>query len=240
MQHVITPLLLPVVERNIVPDLLLRMGIRQELEMELSKVKKLSSEEKAAALQRFIAEIKSLPIAVQQTKANDQHYEVPDEFYQMVLGPKLKYSAGYWPTAQCTLAESEVHMLDMYCERAQLFDGMKLIDLGCGWGSVTLYMAEKYPNATVIGISNSNSQREYILQAAKARGLTNVQVLTGDIAIFDMDEKHYETADRVISIEMFEHMKNYELLMRKVARWIKPGGKVIIANRTCGLVLTSG
>jgi cyclopropane-fatty-acyl-phospholipid synthase len=171
-------LLLPIVERNYFPDWLLRIGIRQELEMELAKIKKLSIEERASALQKFVEELKVLPIAIQQQKANDQHYEVPDAFYQLVLGPYMKYSSGYWPANKpyCTLAESEIHMLEMYCERAELRDGMTVVDLGCGWGSVTLYLAKKYPNSSIVSISNSNSQREYILDQAEKRGYKNVKV----------------------------------------------------------------
>ncbi|RYH07385.1 hypothetical protein EON65_41825 [archaeon] len=170
---------MPIVERNLFPDVLLRMGIKQEIEMELVKMKKRSAEDKAAFKSAFVKELLTMPIAVAQTKANDQHYEVPDEFYQLVLGPCMKYSSGFWPTPSTTLAQSEVHMLEKYCERAQLFDGMKLIDLGCGWGSVTLYMAAKYPKASIVSISNSNSQREYIMEKARERGLNNVQVYTG-------------------------------------------------------------
>ena len=120
-------------------------------------------------------------------------------------------------------------MLEMYCERAELVDGMNIIDLGCGWGSVTLYLAEKYPNSKITGISNSNSQREYILTTAASRNLKNVNVLTGDIVTFDLPKKeYYSMADRVISIEMFEHMKNYQLLLNKVSKWVKPGGKLFI------------
>lgn len=118
-------------------------------------------------------------------------------------------------------------MLEMYCERAELYDGMHLIDLGCGWGSVTLYMAGKYPNSQITSISNSHTQREYILSTAAKRGYKNVQVFTGDIVTFDLPaETFYGQADRVISIEMFEHMKNYELLLHKVSNWLKPQGKV--------------
>lgn len=178
----------------------------------------------------FISDIKKMGIAIEQQKANEQHYEVPDDFYQLVLGPYLKYSSGYWPSPATTLPQSEIAMLEMYCARAGIEDGMALIDLGCGWGSVTLYMAQKYPNCTVTSISNSNSQREYIMATAKARGLNNVTVFTGDIAVFDLPQaEYYGKADRVISIEMFEHMKNYGLLMKKISNWLKPGtGKLFV------------
>ena len=149
-----------------------------------------------------------------------------------VLGPCLKYSAGYWPSSTTTLAESEIAMLELYVQRAGIEDGMHIIDLGCGWGSVTLYMAAKFPNCKVTSISNSNSQREFIMSKASERGLTNITVHTGDIAssAFDLPkDEYYGVADRVISIEMFEHMKNYELLMEKISRWVKTGGKVSIS-----------
>ena len=127
----------------------------------------LSIEEKARLVSKHVAELKSLPIALEQDAANEQHYEVPDIFFQLCLGPYMKYSSGYWPHKNTTLAESEVHMLEMYCERAQLFDGMTLCDVGCGWGSVSIFMAKKYPKATIISISNSHSQREYIKKSSE-------------------------------------------------------------------------
>lgn len=159
--------------------------------MELAKVSTLTVEEKAEKLVKFISEIKKLPIAIKTNLANDQHYEVPDEFFKLMLGPNLKYSCGYWPHATTTLEGSELYMLEMYCQRAQIQDGMTIVDLGCGWGSVTLYVAKKFPKCKVTGISNSNSQREYILATAKARGLNNVNVLTGDINEFDLPKEEY-------------------------------------------------
>ena len=176
----------------------------------------------------FVQELRSMPIAVLQEKANDQHYELPHEFFRLVLGPCLKYSSGYWPRAGMSLAESEVAMLELYCERSGFRDGMKLVDLGCGWGSVSLFFAERFPGSQVLSISNSATQREFITHAASERGLRNVQVFTGDIAVFNLPEEHWGTVDRVISIEMFEHMKNYELLMGKVASWLKPEGKLFV------------
>jgi methylase of polypeptide subunit release factors len=159
--------------------------------MELLKVSTLSVEEKATKVREFVAELKTLPIAISTKSANDQHYEVPDEFFRLLLGPKLKYSSGYWPSATTTLPESETHMLDLYCERAGITDGMSVIDLGCGWGSLTLHVAERFPNCKITGISNSNSQREYILTTAKERGLHNVNIATGDISTFDLPEDQY-------------------------------------------------
>lgn len=222
------PYLLPIVEYHLIPDAVIRFFVRREIDRGHQRVLALTSEERQLETLAFIKELKTLPIAVQQHKANEQHYEVPDEFYQLVLGPRLKYSSGLWATPRTTLAESEVAMLELYCERAGLVDGMTIIDLGCGWGSVTLFVAEKYPKCRVTGISNSNSQREYILATAKQRGLSNVQVLTGDINTFDVPAEMKGQADRVISIEMFEHMKNYQLLMAKVSAWLRPGGKLFV------------
>ena len=152
--NTLTPLALPIVERNVIPDVVLRFAIKQQLAGELAKVKKLSVTEIQDKTREFVQELRSMPIAVAQKEANEQHYEVPDEFYQIVLGPLLKYSSGYWPNPNTTLAESEIAMLDLYCERAEIQDGMSLVDLGCGWGSVTLYMAAKFPNCKITSISN--------------------------------------------------------------------------------------
>lgn len=227
-RFIVTPILLPMIERNLVPDFLLRFGIRREIDMGITDIKKLTSVQKIETVQAFITQVKTLPIAINQSNANEQHYEIPDAFYQLVLGPYMKYSSGYWPSKDTTLPESEVAMLELYCERAELKDGMELVDLGCGWGSVTLFMAKKYPNSRVTSISNSNSQREYIMRKAAEGGLKNIKVFTGDIADFDLPTQYYGKADRVISIEMFEHMKNYKLLMKKVSNWLKPGGKLFV------------
>jgi cyclopropane-fatty-acyl-phospholipid synthase len=223
------PLAMPLIESNILPDSIVRYGIRQELEMEFQKIAKLSAGQKMEKLQNFIQEIKQMPIAIHQTDANVQHYEVPDEFYKLVLGPHLKYSSGYWPNEDTTFAESEIAMLELYCQRADLYDGMNLVDLGCGWGSVTLFLAKKYPHSQITAISNSNSQKEFILSQAKEKGFHNVKVFTGDIATFDLPvDEYYGKMDRVISIEMFEHMKNYGLLMKKISNWMKPKAKLFI------------
>ena len=192
----ITPFVLPVVERNVIPDVIVRagkankflginiykifIGIRAQLSGELQKVKKLSMEEQLEAEVNFVKELKSLPIAIAQDYANKQHYEVPFKFHELYLGPCMKYSSCYYPTPETTLEEAEIFMLEMYCERAGLKDGMKIVDLGCGWGSVTLYLAKKYPKSEITSISNSNSQREFIMARAAAAGLSNVQVFTGN------------------------------------------------------------
>uniref|UniRef100_A0A7S2BPY3 Methyltransferase domain-containing protein n=1 Tax=Octactis speculum TaxID=3111310 RepID=A0A7S2BPY3_9STRA len=188
-------------------------------------------EKQSTSQHLFIEQLKTMPIAINQPDANKQHYEVPTELYQACLGPWLKYSSGLWPHADTTFEQSEVEMLELYCQRAELTaldEGFKLFDLGCGWGSVTLYMATKYPKCTVVSLSNSSTQRKYILDTAKARGLTNVTVYTGDINEWIMPEEHVGTFDRCISIEMFEHMKNYDKLLGKVSDWLKPQGKLFV------------
>lgn len=179
---------------------------------------------------KIVQQLQTMPVAINTDEANDQHYEVPAEFYSLCLGPRKKYSSGLWPTPKTTFEESEVAMLDLYCERAQLKDGMHIVDLGCGWGSLTLHLAEKYPNSKITGISNSNSQREYIMRTAKDRGLNvdNIKIVTCNVS----DDKGaldvVKDNDRVMSIEMFEHMKNYTFLLKKVHGFLKPGGKLFV------------
>jgi len=211
--------------RGWVPDWLLRWKIRAGLQQMLDTM---DAEEKdcgkrVAIEADFVRELRESPIAIHQEEANEQHYEVPAEFYKLCLGPLLKYSSCYFKDESTTLAEAEVAMLDMYVTRADMADGLSLLDLGCGWGSVALYMAAKFPNSQVTALSNSDSQRLYIEEQARNKGLSNLKVITGDVTTFDSDE-FKDRFDRVISIEMFEHMKNYEALLRKIASWIRPGG----------------
>jgi len=152
----------------------------------------------------IVRQLKTMPVAINTTEANDQHYEVPSAFYDLALGPRKKYSSGLWPSPSTTFEESEKAMLDLYCDRAQLEDGMKIVDLGCGWGSLTLHLAEKYPNSTITGISNSHSQREYILKTAEERNLKvqNITIVTCNV---NDDQGALDTVrdnDRVLSVEM--------------------------------------
>ena len=152
----------------------------------------------------IVKQLKTMPIAINTSEANDQHYEVPAEFYDLSLGPRKKYSSGLWPNASTTFEESEIAMLELYCERAQLQDGMSIVDLGCGWGSLTLFLAEKYRNAKITGISNSSSQREYIMRTAKERGLNvdNIKIVTCNVADDQGALDIVKDNDRVLSIEM--------------------------------------
>lgn len=211
--------------KNLLPDAAIRIGIRNLLAKKLREEDRGDVEKQQAALLDFIADLDQRPIAIKTDEANEQHYEVPTEFFQHCLGPRLKYSSGYWPREDTTFAESEEAMLALTCERADLADGQHILELGCGWGSLTLWMAEKFPNARITGVSNSRTQREFIEGEAARRGLGNVTILTVNMNTF---EAGAEAFDRVVSVEMFEHMKNYRRLMAKVASWLKPDGRLFV------------
>jgi cyclopropane-fatty-acyl-phospholipid synthase len=211
--------------KGLLPDAVVRMGIRNLLAKKLRDETQSDAIAQGEALAAFVEELKSSPIAVKTAEANEQHYEVPTEFFRLVLGPRMKYSSGYWPRANTTFAESEEEMLALSCARAELADGMDVLELGCGWGSLTLWIAEKFPGSRITGVSNSATQREHIEAEAARRGLANVRILTADMNIFEAGDGGF---DRLVSVEMFEHMKNYRLLMAKVSRWLRPGGKLFV------------
>jgi cyclopropane-fatty-acyl-phospholipid synthase len=173
---------------------------------------------------RFVEQSRRGPIAVHTAAANQQHYEVPSEFYKLVLGPNLKYSSAYFAPGVDTLEAAERYMLDLTAKRARLEDGQRVLELGCGWGSLSLFMARRFPNCRITGVSNSSTQKEHIDEQAKQRGLTNLEVVTCDINEFDISEKF----DRVVSVEMFEHMRNWAELLRRVAGWMTPDALLFI------------
>lgn len=208
---------LALVERGLVPDWLVRVGIRRLLRRRLQ-------EEAAPRIEGFTEQLRSSPIVVEADLANEQHYEVPAEFFQQVLGPRLKYSCGYWPRQETTLAESEDLMLDMTCRRAELEDGMDVLDLGCGWGSLSLWIAEHYPRCRVTAVSNSHGQRRFIEDRCRTLGLPNVTVRTCNISQLEFEQKF----DRIVSVEMFEHVRNYQLLLNKVRSWLTTEGKLFV------------
>lgn len=210
--------------KNLLPDAAIRIGIRNLLSKKLKEEDLGDVEKQQAALQAFVDSLKKLPIAIKTDAANEQHYEVPTEFFKLVLGPRMKYSSGYWPKPDTTFAESEEIMLALTCERAALENGQSVLELGCGWGSLTLWMAEKFPESQITGVSNSATQRAHIEAQALARGLANIRIVTCDMNTFDPGA----TFDRVVSVEMFEHMKNYQKLMANVANWLNPGGKLFV------------
>ena len=211
--------------KNLLPDAAIRIGIRNLLGKKLREETHENAIVRSEALSAFIDELKRSPIAIKTADANEQHYEVPTEFFRLVLGPRMKYSSGYWPSESTTFAESEEVMLALTCERAALTDGLDILELGCGWGSLTLWMAEKYPASRITGVSNSATQKLHIEAEATRRGLSNIRIVTADMNVFEAGDSSF---DRVVSVEMFEHMKNYQLLMAKIARWLRPGGKLFV------------
>jgi cyclopropane-fatty-acyl-phospholipid synthase len=183
-----------------------------------------SLEERTAAKRALIEKLRQSPIAIHTDDPNRQHYEVPTSFFQLVLGKWLKYSCCYWPPGITSLDDAEESMLRLTCQRARMEDGMEVLDIGCGWGSLSLWIAEQYPSCRIVAVSNSHTQRQYIQQQCHARGLTNLEAITADILHFDPGSQF----DRVVSVEMFEHMKNYEQLMASIASWLKPGGLLFL------------
>lgn len=212
------------VEKDIIPDFLIRNRIRTLLRQRLNDEDKGSPEANKANLLKLIAELKASPIAINTAEANEQHYEVPTEFYQYCLGKHLKYSSGYWNEGVTDIDTSERDMLELTCQRAELADGQDVMELGCGWGSLSLFMAAKFPKSRFTVVSNSRTQKIYIDDQAKKRGITNLEVITCDINNFSIDKKF----DRVVSVEMFEHMRNYQKLMKLVADALKPDGKLFV------------
>ena len=163
-------------------------------------------------------------IAEHADAANAQHYEVPAEFFALVLGPQRKYSSCYYPLPETTLAEAETEALRQTMAHAGVADGQDILELGCGWGSLTLAMAKQFPASTITAVSNSNSQRLYIEKQAAARGLANVTVLTRDMNVFDPARQF----DRIVSVEMFEHMMNWRVLMARMRGWLKADGRFFL------------
>lgn len=212
------------VEKNKVPDFLIRIGIRKLLKERLLQEKKETVELQQAHLMQLIEELKKSPIAINTTEANEQHYEVPTKFYQYCLGKNLKYSSGYWKDGVTDIDTSEDDMLEITCNRAELKDGQDVLELGCGWGSLSLYMAKKYPKSNFTVVSNSRTQKLHIDEQAKQRDITNLTVITVNINDFNIDK----TFDRVVSVEMFEHMRNYQKLMHKVSTCLKSDGKLFV------------
>jgi cyclopropane-fatty-acyl-phospholipid synthase len=173
---------------------------------------------------RFVAEIRRSPIAIATAEANAQHYELPPAFFEKVLGTHLKYSGCYWPAGVASLDDAEAAMLHLTVQRAEVRDGMRVLELGCGWGSLSLWIAQRYPNCRVTAVSNSASQRRFIQHRARMRGIANINVVTADMNAFRSTNRY----DRIISVEMFEHMRNWDKLLRRIRSWLVPDGKLFI------------
>ncbi len=229
LDHVIAPLI-SFAEQGRLPDRLVRIGIRNLLKQRLAELEGPGVAEAAESFQAFLREVGGGPIAAVPEKANEQHYEVPSEFFGLVLGKHRKYSCCCWYESLETGAEAiglddaEAQSLRLTCEHAELKDGQEILELGCGWGSLSLWMAEQYPNSRILGVSNSNSQREYILAEVERRGLHNLEIQTCDVNDLQLMRRF----DRVVSVEMFEHVRNHGLLMERISNWLKPGGKLLV------------
>jgi cyclopropane-fatty-acyl-phospholipid synthase len=219
-------------ERGLLPDALVRLGIRRLCAARLRAERAGGVEAQEARRQARHAALRASPLAVHTDTANAQHYELSPSFFELCLGRRLKYSCAYYPSGRESLDEAEEAMLALYGERAQLADGQNILELGCGWGSLTLWMAEHYPRARICAVSNSASQRAFIEQQCRVRGFSNVQVITCDVNRLDLPAGQF---DRCVSIEMFEHMRNYETLLARIAAWLTQHGKLFVhvfAHRT--------
>jgi cyclopropane-fatty-acyl-phospholipid synthase len=213
-------------ERDLLPDSVIRTGIRRLLEARLREEDKGDPEAQQAHLMRFVEELRRSPVAIATREANEQHYELPSAFFGLVLGHHLKYSSCYFKPGVTALDEAEAEMLRLTCERAGLVDGEQILELGCGWGSLTLWMAEHFPRARITAVSNSRTQKQFIDARAAERGLANIEVLTRDANVLEFPpERRF---DRVVSVEMFEHMRNYETLLGRIAGWLRPGGTLFV------------
>ena len=212
--------------KDIIPDALIRIGIRSRLKETLKPFEDLNCEDRQAVLMKHVAELKECPLAIATDEANEQHYELPTNFFQKVLGPHMKYSSGYWDAGSTDIGTSEARMLKLSCERAELENGHRILELGCGWGSLTLWMAKEYPKAQITAISNSKTQKIYIDSQATERGLTNIEVKTVNMISYEGEGE--SIFDRVVSVEMFEHMKNYDKLLSRISSWLKPEGKLFV------------
>jgi cyclopropane-fatty-acyl-phospholipid synthase len=204
-----------VAELDIIPDRLIRWAIRRRDRERLQAEELGNMEAQRQALERLIQRMRASPIAVRTDKPKEQHYEVSPDFFQKVLGWRMKYSSCYWPPGVKSLDEAEEAMLALTCDRAQVKDGMEILELGCGWGAVSLWIAEKYPRSHVLAVSNSRPQEAYIKEQCAAKGLRNVEMIRADMNDFETERRF----DRVISVEMFEHMRNWEFLLQRIATW---------------------
>ncbi|ALM86815.1 cyclopropane-fatty-acyl-phospholipid synthase family protein [Bordetella sp. N] len=219
------PGLLGLAERGLVPDALLRFGIRRMCAQRLAEEYAGGIDAWTARESQLIAELRSSAVAIHTDAANAQHYELPTAFFQLCLGARMKYSGCYYPTGTETLDQAEEAMLRLYAERAGLADGQDILELGCGWGSLTLWMAEHFPNARITAVSNSATQRQHIEAQCRARGWERVRVITSDVNVLSLPS---ETYDRCVSVEMFEHMRNYQDLLGRISQWLRPGGRLFV------------
>ncbi|MFO7858567.1 MAG: cyclopropane-fatty-acyl-phospholipid synthase family protein [Ectothiorhodospiraceae bacterium] len=230
--------LIALAEQGRLPDGLVRAGIRQLLGQRL-RDEGGDVEQRRERLHALIEHMDASPVALATDTVNEQHYELPAAFFREVLGPYLKYSCAWWPQGTADLEAAEAAMLALTCERAGLAEGQAILELGCGWGALSLWMATHYPGSTVTAVSNSASQRAFIEAERDARGLTNLEVVTADMNTFDTAARF----DRVVSLEMFEHMRNWGELLRRIHGWLRPGGQLflhVFCHRELAYVFETG
>jgi cyclopropane-fatty-acyl-phospholipid synthase len=207
-------------ERGYIPDALARLGMRRLLRSRLKSETQGGTEAAHLRQRARLQAWRTGPIAIATQAANQQHYEVPAAFYRLVLGPNLKYSSAYYPPGITELGDAEAAALRLVCDRAGLGEEQDILELGCGWGSLSLWMASHYPSSRITAVSNSQSQRRHIEAEAERRGLANLTVITADINHFAAPGSY----DRVVSVEMFEHLRNHEALFARIRSWLKPNG----------------
>lgn len=208
----------PVLDRDLVPDWVVRRAIQRRCAARLRR------QSARADRDAFCQELRESPIALHTARANEQHYELPPAFFELALGPRRKYSCGLWDDGVTGLAEAEERMLTLTCERAAVRNGQRILDLGCGWGSFALFAAERFPDSPITAVSNSRDQGQFIRREAARLELPNVTVITADVNGFQPQERF----DRVVSIEMFEHLKNYEAMLARIASWLNPDGRLFV------------
>ena len=213
-------------KRDLLPDWLIRSGIRRLLAQRLRDEDKGSVDAQQRHFMQLVEELRRSPVAIATREANEQHYELPCEFFELVLGSHLKYSSCHYGPGVSSLDEAEAEMLALTCKRARLRDGDEILELGCGWGSLTLWMAARFPGSRITAVSNSRTQKQFIDARAAERGLSNVEVITRDANVLEFPpERRF---DRVVSVEMFEHMRNYETLLGRIAGWMRPGATLFV------------
>ncbi len=211
------------VERGLVPDFMIRAGIRHLIKKRLKEEHAFNPGQASKRFHEFLDELKKNDMEIEKEKEKEKKEEGEEEGERGVLGDYAKYSSAYYQPGD-DLSTAERRMLDLYIERAQLADGQQILELGCGWGSLTLFMAEQFPQSQITGVSNSHSQREYIMGQAQERGLENIEIITCDINDLSLEQQF----DRIISIEMFEHIRNYQQLLANCSTWLKPDGLMFV------------
>ncbi len=212
-------------ERGWIADPLLRTAIRRMSRQRLADEHAGGPGAVHARQQELLWQLRHSPIALHTEAANRQHYEIPSAFFDLCLGARRKYSCAFYPTGHESLDEAEEAMLALYGKRAELADGQHILELGCGWGSLTLWMAERFPNSRITAISNSHSQRLAIETRCRERGLSNVTIITGDVNQLHLQDGVF---DRCVSVEMFEHVRNYAHLLGRIRHWLTPDGLLFV------------